>query len=590
MASRYFADTPEQRQAREETIRNMRWALGEGEAAADTGMRGGSITGIGRQQVDLRDDPQALERMAQPLEFFREAPVGVLRGNLNSSEEMGYLFARPNTQYRLISGGEVIGTANNPEEAMALVQQANTVSSEGGRRANVMVQQAVGDNWETLYHNAPNQSTLGAIADIGLPLALSFTPLGPIAGAALGSGISSVAQGRSLGDTLLRAGIAGGTAFGIGQIPGLGGAVSGGAGNVAGSAASGAASGAVGSAAANSLANAAVQQGIESGLINVVSSSLGSNIASNALASGLGSVLGGVATAPQQATPADGDVSPEITVGGARIPAPLVSVNPGVIAGSVVPNLPSTEAIQANADGIADAPELLVTAAPTGATGSLGALLPGLAITLPAMTAAAAVAPGSSGSSGSSGNGLGGIGDILSGVAGGASILSGLAGLLGIGGGGNAGGGAGIGGFNPNPGLVAYQPLNRTQNAITFNPFTYGQSGGEFRFFNDAAPQFQINQSAMIAPEPNPPVRLARGGPVRGIGGGQDDLIDAKLSDGEYVFSAQDVADLGDGSNEAGARKLDQMRKLIRKQAGRKNLKTIAPPQKSVRSILEAVR
>jgi hypothetical protein len=90
---------------------------------------------------------------------------------------------------------------------------------------------------------------------------------------------------------------------------------------------------------------------------------------------------------------------------------------------------------------------------------------------------------------------------------------------------------------------------------------------------------------AQIAPQ-----EYARGGPIRGIGGGQDDLIDAKLSDGEYVFSAQDVSDLGDGSNEAGARKLTAMRKLIRKQAGRKNTETIAPPQKSVRSILRAVR
>lgn len=80
------------------------------------------------------------------------------------------------------------------------------------------------------------------------------------------------------------------------------------------------------------------------------------------------------------------------------------------------------------------------------------------------------------------------------------------------------------------------------------------------------------------------------GGIVRGIGGGQDDLIDAKLSDGEYVFSAQDVAFLGGGSNEDGARKLDEMRKLIRKQAGQRNTKTIAKPTKSVSSLLRAVK
>jgi hypothetical protein len=51
---------------------------------------------------------------------------------------------------------------------------------------------------------------------------------------------------------------------------------------------------------------------------------------------------------------------------------------------------------------------------------------------------------------------------------------------------------------------------------------------------------------------------------VRGEGGGQDDLVDAKLSPGEYVFDAESVSALGEGSSEAGARKLDEMRKKLR--------------------------
>jgi len=82
----------------------------------------------------------------------------------------------------------------------------------------------------------------------------------------------------------------------------------------------------------------------------------------------------------------------------------------------------------------------------------------------------------------------------------------------------------------------------------------------------------------------------ARGGPIRGIGGGQDDKIPALLSDGEYVVSAQDVSDLGDGSNEEGARRLDEMRKLIRKRAGRKNIRSIAKPQKNVKSLMRAAK
>lgn len=52
---------------------------------------------------------------------------------------------------------------------------------------------------------------------------------------------------------------------------------------------------------------------------------------------------------------------------------------------------------------------------------------------------------------------------------------------------------------------------------------------------------------------------------VKGPGTGQSDDIPAYLSDGEYVIDADTVAALGDGSNEAGAKRLDEMRKKIRK-------------------------
>jgi hypothetical protein len=50
-----------------------------------------------------------------------------------------------------------------------------------------------------------------------------------------------------------------------------------------------------------------------------------------------------------------------------------------------------------------------------------------------------------------------------------------------------------------------------------------------------------------------------------GDGGGQDDTIPAKLSDGEYVIDASTVSDLGDGNNKAGAIKLDKFRENIRR-------------------------
>jgi hypothetical protein len=52
---------------------------------------------------------------------------------------------------------------------------------------------------------------------------------------------------------------------------------------------------------------------------------------------------------------------------------------------------------------------------------------------------------------------------------------------------------------------------------------------------------------------------------VQGRGDGQSDEIPAMLANGEYVFDADTVAALGNGSNEAGAKALDKMREAIRK-------------------------
>lgn len=74
---------------------------------------------------------------------------------------------------------------------------------------------------------------------------------------------------------------------------------------------------------------------------------------------------------------------------------------------------------------------------------------------------------------------------------------------------------------------------------------------------------------------------MARGGPTfnsqqgdtyvqdPGAGDGTSDDIDAKLSGGEYVMDAGTVGLLGNGSNEAGARALDQLRERVRQHAGK---------------------
>ena len=81
---------------------------------------------------------------------------------------------------------------------------------------------------------------------------------------------------------------------------------------------------------------------------------------------------------------------------------------------------------------------------------------------------------------------------------------------------------------------------------------------------------------------------MAGGGSlVAGMGGGQDDLVPAMLSPGEYVFDAETVAMLGDGSNDAGADRLDQMRERIRAHKRRGPLSKIAPPAKRPESYLK---
>lgn len=67
------------------------------------------------------------------------------------------------------------------------------------------------------------------------------------------------------------------------------------------------------------------------------------------------------------------------------------------------------------------------------------------------------------------------------------------------------------------------------------------------------------------------PTRYARGSYVApdGHGDGRSDHVSAKLSPGEFVVDAETVSLLGNGDNDAGARRLEQFRSGIRKQKGR---------------------
>jgi len=72
-----------------------------------------------------------------------------------------------------------------------------------------------------------------------------------------------------------------------------------------------------------------------------------------------------------------------------------------------------------------------------------------------------------------------------------------------------------------------------------------------------------------------------RGFAVEGPGTGQSDDIPTMLADGEYVFDADTVAALGDGSSKAGAEALDKMREAIRAHKRSAPVDKIPPKAKS---------
>jgi hypothetical protein len=174
-----------------------------------------------------------------------------------------------------------------------------------------------------------------------------------------------------------------------------------------------------------------------------------------------------------------------------------------------------------------------------------------------------------------------------------ASLISGLVGG-GDGGSGQTGTyGGGTGRLNPIfsaklPSAGGLGTIGATRTARPLGDqdwLTYG-TRPELNFFDYAA---QNNPAPITTPIPNEPrgpsmyapdvdnMRFAKGGSpkrskfaVNGPGTGRSDDIPAVLSDGEYVIDAETVALLGDGSNKAGAKKLDELRVKVRKHKGQK--------------------
>ena len=81
-----------------------------------------------------------------------------------------------------------------------------------------------------------------------------------------------------------------------------------------------------------------------------------------------------------------------------------------------------------------------------------------------------------------------------------------------------------------------------------------------------------------------------QGAYVEGEGDGQSDDIPAMLADGEYVIDAETVAQLGNGSNKAGAKVLDEFRKNIRAHKRSAPHDKIPPKAKSALAYLKGAK
>ena len=78
-----------------------------------------------------------------------------------------------------------------------------------------------------------------------------------------------------------------------------------------------------------------------------------------------------------------------------------------------------------------------------------------------------------------------------------------------------------------------------------------------------------------------PRIDFRKGAHVAGPGDGQSDDIPAMLADGEFVFPADVVAALGNGSTKAGSDKLYEMMHEIRRRYRSAKPKDLPPPAKS---------
>lgn len=122
--------------------------------------------------------------------------------------------------------------------------------------------------------------------------------------------------------------------------------------------------------------------------------------------------------------------------------------------------------------------------------------------------------------------------------------------------------------------------------------YTYGQAINPSEILAGMAHGGQAHQGGLSSQVPTIEGRhdYRSGSRVTGEGTGQSDDIPAMLADGEYVFDADTVAALGDGSTKAGSDILDKFREELRSHKRSAPINKIPPPAKSPLAYLKAAR
>lgn len=487
-------------------------------------------------------------------------------GDANPS---GFVTLDPNAQYRIIneSGKNKVLYSGTGEEGLRNVYAlSQELSAKMKKKANwgVEMMDPVTGTWRRVADDDPAKNIAGKIAGMALPIAAAFIPglgvLGSIAASSLAGGVGSkLSGGKFLNGAIMGGlGAAGGSLLGpaisggLGVTSNVGRAIGTGVGNFGGGIATG-----------QSLKNSLIGGVTAGGLSYLGGELLGPRGGNNGPTRGEQFIdsLGGNQSLVPQMSP--GQLTAAVSQGlgpayGNYTGGDLAVSGAGGAAPTLTPS-PNTGGASPGATGN----EIVVT----GSRFNPGDFDPGVlaAVGLGGLTAAQLASLQSSLPNGGSGMKLSDIAN----YARVAALGVGLVGSLFEGG----SGGPGSATMPPNPGgspWAAQLPAPTTQPRVArvMPPQDWTRYGTrpEQSFFTNVPQGYMppgpgINDDAWD--------HFAEGGlAVRGVGDGREDAIPAMLSDGEYVVDAETVALLGNGSNKAGAKALDELRVRVRQHKG----------------------